>query len=133
MRVYHDEDADLGLLQGRCIRVIAYGNQGRAQALNLRDGGLSVIVGNRQDEYAVQARVDGFHVLPVHEAAASADIVMLLIPDEVMPQVFCEEIASLAKEGDVLVFASGYNVAFGFIEPLPSLCPRSTWCSSHPV
>jgi ketol-acid reductoisomerase len=116
MKVYHDEDADLDLLRGRRIAVIGYGNQGRAQSLNLRDSGLDVCVGNRDDEYAVQARDDGFRVLPVQEAAAEAEIVLLLVPDEVMPQVFRQEIASGINEEDVLVFASGYNVAFGFIE-----------------
>jgi ketol-acid reductoisomerase len=117
MKVYHDEDADLDLLRGRRIAVIGYGNQGRAQALNLRDSGLNVSVGNLEDEYAAQAREDGFELLPIQEAAAEADIVMLLIPDEVMPQVFCQEIASCIKQDDVLVFASGYNIAFGFIQP----------------
>jgi ketol-acid reductoisomerase len=121
MRVYHDQDADLGLLKGRTIAVIGYGNQGRAQALNLRDSGQDVLVGNRDDEYGEQAREDGFAVLPIAEAVAQADIVVLLIPDEVAPEVFETEIAIHLDEGKVLVFASGYNIAFDFIAPPPSV------------
>ena len=121
MKLYHDEDADLGLLDGKLIAVIGYGNQGRAQALNLRDSGLDVIVGNREDDFAAEARDDGFQVLPINEAASRAGIVILLIPDEVMHDVFRRQIAAHIGAGDVLVFASGYNVAFGFIQPPPSV------------
>jgi len=115
VQIYHDEDADLSLLAGRRIGVIGYGNQGRAQALNLRDSGLDVVIGNREDEYADAAREDGFCVLPISQIRA--DVIMLLIPDEVMPAVFEEQIAPHLTAGDALVFASGYNVAFGLIEP----------------
>jgi len=119
MRVYHDRDADLSILEGRRIGVIGYGNQGRAQALNLRDSGLDVLVGNREDSYAERAREDGFPVLSIPRAVAEGDIVMLLIPDEVMPTVFAREIAPHLAQGNALVFASGYNIAFGFITPPP--------------
>jgi ketol-acid reductoisomerase len=121
MRVYLDDDADLGILEGRRIAVIGYGNQGRAQALNLRDSGLEVVVGNREDEYAEQARRDGLSTQPIAQAAAEGDIVMVLIPDEVMPEVFEQEIAGHLTEGDTLVFASGYNVAFELFTPPPSV------------
>ncbi len=126
MEILHDEDADLGELAGRRIAVIGYGNQGRAQALNLRDSGLDVIVGNREDAYAARAREDGFAVLPVAQAAAEGEIVMLLIPDEVMPAVFEAEIGPhvAGRAGaapPVLVFASGYSVAFDFIAPPPGV------------
>jgi ketol-acid reductoisomerase len=117
MRVYHDQDADLGLLQDRQIAVIGYGNQGRAQALNLRDSGLGVLVGNRDDAYARQARDDGFFVFPIPQAASEADVLMLLVPDEVAPEVFKREIAPNLADNDALVFASGYNIAFGSIVP----------------
>jgi ketol-acid reductoisomerase len=119
MRVCHDQDADLSVLQGRRIAVIGYGNQGRAQALNLRDSGLKVVVGNRDDGYAERAREDGFVLLSIARATAEADVLMLLIPDEVASAVFEEEIAPRLREGQVLVFASGYNIAFGLIAPPP--------------
>jgi len=121
MRIYRDEDADLSILQGKQIAVIGYGNQGRAQALNLRDSGLQVLIGNRADEYADQARADGFSVLPIAEAAARGDVVMLLIPDEVAPEVLVRDVAPGLAPGKALVFASGYNVAFGFIQPPPGV------------
>lgn len=117
MQLYYDEDADLKLLEGRRIGIIGYGNQGRAQALNLRDSGLEVVIGNREDDYAERAREDGFSVLSIEQAAARADVVMMLVPDEVMPTVFENEIAPSLGEGDALVFASGYNVAFDLIAP----------------
>ncbi len=115
--IYHDADADLGALAGRTIAIIGYGNQGRSQALNLRDSGLEVIVGNRADGAADLAARDGFEVLPIPDAAARADAVMLLVPDEIMPAVFAEEVAPGRASGDLVDFASGYNVAFGLIEP----------------
>jgi ketol-acid reductoisomerase len=125
MHIYHDEDADLAKLEGRRIAAIGYGNQGRAQALNLRDSGLDVIVGNRDDDYARRAREDGFPLYPIFQAAALADLIMLLIPDEAAPAVYEADIlphldrgdASRNGPGPVLVFASGYNIAFGFISP----------------
>jgi ketol-acid reductoisomerase len=121
MQVFHDEDADLGLLEGRQIAVIGYGNQGRAQAFNLRDSGLQVLVGNREDEYAQRAREDQFQVLSIEAAAAEADLLMMLIPDEVAPEIFAREIVPHLDSGKAVVFATGYNVAFGFITPPPSV------------
>jgi ketol-acid reductoisomerase len=121
MQVYHDQDADLSLLEGRRIAVIGYGNQGRAQALNLRDSGLEVVIGNREDGYAERAREDGLQVLAIDQASVEADVVMMLIPDEVAPAIFEAQIAPHLAEGKVLVFASGYNVAFDFITPPPSV------------
>ncbi len=121
MQVFHDEDANLGLLEGRQIAVIGYGNQGRAQALNLRDSGLQVLVGNQEDEYAERAREDRFRVLPIDAAAAEADLLMMLIPDEVAPEIFDRQIVPHLGDGKAVVFATGYNVAFGFITPPPSV------------
>ncbi|MFN2218534.1 MAG: ketol-acid reductoisomerase [Anaerolineae bacterium] len=121
MRIYHDEDADLSLLADRQIAVIGYGNQGRAQALNLRDSGLHVLIGNRDDDYARRAREDQFQVLPIETAASEADLLMLLIPDEVAPGIFAREIAPHLDTGNALIFATGYSIAFGFITPPPSV------------
>jgi ketol-acid reductoisomerase len=117
MRVYRDHDADLGLLEGQEIAVIGFGNQGRAQALNLRDSGLNVVVGNRPDAYADRALEDGFPLVPIGDAVTRASIVMLLIPDEVAADVFSHDILPSLARGDTLVFASGYNITFGRIEP----------------
>ena len=116
MRVYHNEDAKLSLIADRYIAVIGYGNQGRAQALNLRDSGLSVIVGNQIDEYATQAEMDNFQLLAIKDAVREADIIILLVPDELMPELFENDVAPYLDPGDALVFASGYNIAFNRIK-----------------
>jgi ketol-acid reductoisomerase len=120
-RIYHDEDADLAALAGATLAVVGYGNQGRSQALNLRDSGVPVVVGNIRDAAADRAAADGFEVLPVAEACARADGVLVLVPDEVMPAVWREQVSPALEAGDLAVFASGYNVAFGLVEPAPDL------------
>jgi ketol-acid reductoisomerase len=110
-------DADLGALKGELITVIGYGNQGRAQALNLRDSGLEVIVGGVADESLSQAADDGFVTLPLAEAAEEADVVMLLVPDEVAPAIYHDSILPGLSTGKALEFASGYNITYGFIAP----------------
>jgi ketol-acid reductoisomerase len=119
--IYHEDDADLAALAGQTIAVVGYGNQGRSQALNLRDSGLDVVIGNLRDSYHETALADGFEVLPIEEASARARVVMLLVPDEVMPQVYAERVAPGLSPGDLVCFASGYNVAFGLIAPAPEL------------
>lgn len=114
--IYTDSDADQTALDGRVVAVLGYGNQGAAQAANLRDSGVEVIVGNRDDEYLAPARDAGFPVFSIAEAARRADVMLLLIPDEVQPQVFREQIAPGLTSGNTLVVASGYNVAFGLLE-----------------
>jgi ketol-acid reductoisomerase len=116
-RIYHDRDADLAELDGQRICVVGYGNQGRSQALNLRDSGLAVHIGSIRDASHDQAEADGFEVLPIAEACARADVILLLIPDEVMPGVYAEHVAPQLAAGKLLVFASGYNVAFELIQP----------------
>lgn len=114
-RVYHDSDATLKPLADKVLAVIGYGNQGRAQALNLRDSGMAVVVGNRDDDHAEIARADGFDPVAVAEATTRADVVLLLVPDEVAPEVFEQSIAPHLAPGKALDFASGYNIAFGQI------------------
>lgn len=113
--LYTREAADLESLKGTTIAVIGYGNQGRAQALNLRDIGARLIIGNLQDRYGDLARSDGFQVYEISAAVALAEIILLLIPDEVLPGVFETNIKPHLKANSMLVFASGYNVAFNQI------------------
>jgi ketol-acid reductoisomerase len=119
--IYHDEDADLAALSGHTIAVVGYGNQGRAQALNLRDSGLPVVVGSIRDAGHARAADDGFEVAPIPEAVARARVVMLLVPDEVMPEVYRDSVAGGLRPGDLLSFASGYNIAFDLIRPPPDV------------
>ena len=92
MKVYHAADAPPGGLAGESVAVLGYGNLGRSAALNLRDSGAKVRIGNREDEYAALARADGFEVVPLLEAASDT-MVFVLLPDEVIPEVFAESIA----------------------------------------
>lgn len=116
--IYYDSDASLDYLRNRNMAVIGYGNQGRAQALNMRDSGVeNIIVGNIKDESWDQAEEDGFQVYSISEAAERGDVLFILVPDEVAPDVFESEILDNLEENDVLNFASGYNVTFDFIRP----------------
>jgi ketol-acid reductoisomerase len=115
--VYRDNDVDLSLLKARKIGVIGYGNQGRAQALNIRDSGFAPMVGNRDDDYKGRAIADGFAVRSIREVADAADLVLVLIPDEVQPEVYEEQIRPYLRRGDVLCFASGYNIYYRAIVP----------------
>ncbi|TKJ21266.1 MAG: hypothetical protein CEE43_10055 [Promethearchaeota archaeon Loki_b32] len=115
--IFHEEDGDLSFLKNKIISIIGYGNQGRAQALNLKDSGLSVIVGNIEDKYKKIALNDNFSVYPINEATEKSDIVFLLIPDEIMNEIFEKEIRPNLKSKSTLVFASGYNIGFNLLEP----------------
>lgn len=116
---YLEKDADLEHLKGKLIASLGYGSQGHAQAQNLRDSGLDVIVGNVEDRYAETARHDGFEVVSIQEAVRRADILLVLLPDELQRQIYLDDIAPHLREGQVLDFASGYAVHFGLIEPPP--------------
>jgi ketol-acid reductoisomerase len=117
MRIYIEEDADRGALAGKTIAVAGYGNQGRPQALNLRDSGCRVIVGAREGKAGwSRAREDGFEVATVAEAARRADILMMLLPDEIQGSVYRDEIRNALRPGAALCFAHGFAVAFGEIE-----------------
>lgn len=120
-RVYYDQDADLADLAGETVAVLGYGIQGRAQALNLRDSGLTVVVGNRDDPYREQARADGFAPLPLREAAARGDLILLLVPDEVQGGVYEEAIRPALAPGKALVFAHGFAVRYGVVRPSQGL------------
>lgn len=117
MKIYTDDDASLEPLTGKTAAILGYGNQGRAQALNLRDSGVNVLVGNRQDKYLEQAKADGFEPVPVLDAARAADFLFVLTTDESQPQIWHEQIAPGVTAGNTLVWASGYNVGYGLIQP----------------
>ena len=117
MEVWNDDDADLKFLEDKTAAILGYGNQGRSQALNLRDSGVSVVVGNRDDEYREQAIEDGFSARSINEAAAAADFLFVLTTDESQPLIWERDIAPGIAPGDTLVWASGYNVAYELVVP----------------
>ena len=116
-RIFYDQDIQLDPLRGKTVAVIGYGNQGRSQALNIRDSGLSVIVGNPTDAYSAQAEADGMSVFSIEEAVIGADVVMLIIPDEAQATVFSQSIAPNLKPGACLIFSHGFNIFYHIIEP----------------
>ena len=113
MKMYYDNDANLEILRGKKIAVLGYGSQGRAQALNLRDNGLEVIVGLRQTSLSVEkAKEDGLQVMTVSEATKACDVIHILMPDEKQGQVYRDEIAPYLSEGKALSFSHGFNIHF---------------------
>jgi ketol-acid reductoisomerase len=118
VNAYYDKDADMGVLKGKRIAVIGYGIQGRAQALNLRDSGADVIVGLRKSGESWKiAESDGFKPASVPDAVKAADIVMMLIPDEVQSDVYASDVSKHLRKGMTLEFGHGFNIHFHRIEP----------------
>lgn len=117
LRFFTAADADAQALDGERVAVLGYGSLGRPVALNLRDSGFEPVVGNIADEYADQARAEGFVVRPIAEAVAASDVALVLLPDEVIPQVFAADVAPNLAPGSAILFASGYNLAYGLIAP----------------
>jgi ketol-acid reductoisomerase len=116
--MYYDQDADLGLLQGQRIAIIGFGSQGHAHALNLRDSGCDVRVGLYEGSSSwTRAREAGLRVLPVAQAAAEADLIMMLVPDQVAPQLYREAVVPHLSQGDTLMFAHGFNIHYNQITP----------------
>ncbi|HXV79479.1 MAG TPA: ketol-acid reductoisomerase [Candidatus Binatia bacterium] len=116
-KVYYDADADITQISGETVSVIGYGIQGRAQSLNMRDSGLSVIVGNRDDEYGSRAQSDGFKVFGIDTATRQADIIIMLIPDEIQAEIYRDQIEKNLKKGNAIVFAHGFSIRYGLIQP----------------
>ncbi|MBC7105988.1 MAG: ketol-acid reductoisomerase [Firmicutes bacterium] len=118
VRIYYDNDANLDHLRDKTIAVLGYGSQGHAQAQNLRDSGCRVVVGLRPDSASrARAEADGLEVLSVAEAAARADIIQFLIPDELQARVYREEVAPHLAPGKALAFSHGFNIHYGQIVP----------------
>jgi ketol-acid reductoisomerase len=118
MKVYYDKDANLNALREKQIAVIGYGSQGFAQSNNLRDSGCQVTVGLRPDSASrAKAEAAGLRVLPPAQAAAEADIVMMLVPDELAPDVYARDIAESMTPGKYLAFSHGFSIHYGFIKP----------------
>ncbi|MEO0541133.1 MAG: ketol-acid reductoisomerase [Cyanobacteria bacterium P01_A01_bin.105] len=117
-QMYYDSDANLDLLNGKTVAIIGYGSQGHAHALNLKDSGVNVVVGLYDGSRSkAKAEAEGLDVKPVADAAAVADLIMVLLPDEVQKSVYKESIAPNLKEGNVLAFAHGFNINFAQIVP----------------
>ncbi|MGQ0660110.1 ketol-acid reductoisomerase [Sphingosinicella sp.] len=122
MKVYRDEDCDLSIVRAKRVAIIGYGNQGRAQALNLRDSGVSVAVALPADSASrARAMGEGFPVATAAEAATKADLVVMLAADEDHSRIFAVEVAPNLREGAALSFAHGLSIRFGLIEPRPDL------------
>ena len=117
-KVYYDQDADLGLLKGKTVAIIGYGSQGHAQAQNLQDSGINVVVGLRRDlPDWEKAESDGLKVVTVPEAAKAGDIIQILVPDELQASIYKEGIEPYLSAGNALMFSHGFNIHFGQIVP----------------
>src|SRR5918996_1479036 len=118
----YDDDADLSKLEGKTVAVLGYGSQGHAHALNLKGSGVDVVVGLREGSESVEkARGDGLEVLPVADAASRGDVVMVLLPDEKQADVWESDIRDGIAPGNLLLFAHGFTIHYGEIEPGPEV------------
>lgn len=115
-KIYYKTDVPENVLTGKQLCVVGYGSQGHAHAKNLRDSGFNVIIGIREGKSAQKAREDGFEVLPVAEAVKKSDVIMILAPDEVQPDLYASEVAPNLEAGNALGFGHGFNIHFGYIK-----------------
>ena len=121
-KVYYDKDADLNLLKGKVIAIIGYGNQGRGQALNLKDSGYEVVVGLHEGSKSrARAEADGVRVASVADATKAADIIMILAPDNLHQEIYNQSIEPNLSKGNMLMFSHGFNIHYGQITPLPDI------------
>jgi ketol-acid reductoisomerase len=122
LNIYYDKDCDLGIIQSKKVAMIGFGSQGHAHALNLRDSGVNVVVGLRKGSKSWEkAKNYGFEVKEVSEAVKDADVVMILLPDEVQRSVYYKEIEPNLKEGATIAFGHGFNIHYGRIVPRADL------------
>src|SRR5215207_2812299 len=118
----YDKDADLGKLESKTVAILGYGSQGHAHALNLKESGVDVVVGLREDSSSVKkARGDGLRVTQVADAASEGDVVMVLLPDEKQAEVWEGEISDGIAPGNLLMFAHGFSIHFGQIDAGPEV------------
>ncbi|MDO4399743.1 MAG: ketol-acid reductoisomerase [Coriobacteriia bacterium] len=118
VEIMYESDVNPEIIQGMKVAIIGYGSQGHAHALNLKDSGVDVRVGLREDSKSwAKAEEAGLKVMPVSDAAEEANLVMMLVPDELQARVYEEQIAAHLKPGDTLAFAHGFNIHFGYIKP----------------
>ncbi len=116
--MFYDDDGDLSVLEGKTVAILGFGSQGHAHALNLKDSGVEVVVGLREDSASREAALaEGLEVLSVADAASRGDIVMILLPDEIQSRVWAEEIADGIAPGNLLMFAHGFSIRFDQISP----------------
>ena len=117
VKIYYDKDVKKEFLEGKTVAIIGYGNQGRAQALNLHDSGIKVVIGaGPRDKYPDwdNAEKDGLKAMSIFEATKEADIIQMLIPDEIQTKIYYQEgIEKSLQEGNVLMFSHGFNIHFG--------------------
>jgi len=118
MQVFYDKDADPSIIGEKKVAVVGYGSQGHAHANNLKDSGVDVVVGLREgSESRSKAEKAGLKVAEVPEAVAGADVVMILVPDELQAKIYTEQVEPNMKQGAALAFAHGFNIHYGFITP----------------
>jgi ketol-acid reductoisomerase len=118
MKIYYDKDCNLSVLKGKKVAVIGYGSQGHAHANNLKDSGVDVVVGLPSTSSSVKKATEaGLTVLTTEEAAKIADVIMILLPDELQGDIYREQIAPYVKQGAYLAFGHGFNIHFGQITP----------------
>jgi ketol-acid reductoisomerase len=116
--IYYDDDSDLSALEGKTVAILGYGSQGHAHALNLKESGVDVVVGLRPDSSSrAEAEAEGLEILDTADAASRGDIVMILLPDEKQAEIWESEVRDGIAEGDLLMFAHGFSIHFGQIEP----------------
>lgn len=116
-KIYYDDDADLSIIQGKKVAVIGYGSQGHAHALNLRDSGVEVVIGLKEDSKSIaKAEEAGFTVKTVADAAEWADVIVILAPDQYQRHIYNDSIKDKLTAGKVLLFSHGFNIRFGYIE-----------------
>lgn len=118
MKIYYDKDCDAAVLKGKTVAILGYGSQGHAHANNLRDSGVSVIIGELAGtDNAKKAQEAGFQVFDAGQAVAQGDIVVMLLPDELQGEIYANSVAPNIKQGAYLMFAHGFNIHYGQIVP----------------